>query len=163
MDIFKILIFLCVLIVGIIAYLHIKSFIKKTDNPSIEQAEFYKPSDIIKNHTKDKNIYIIRVYSDTDENLRLLNTIKDTQISAFSLLDFKDKSLEEKITLHNLMNGHTYSENMLSYLFHSIDTSTKRNIPTLEQIYSSLSVTKNIYVNVGMKLQKIPNNLHNFI
>ena len=95
MDVFKILILLCVLIVGIIVYLHIKAFIKKTENPSIEQAEFYKSSDIIKNHTKEKNIYIVRVYSDADENLRLLNTIKNTQITAFNLLDFKDKSLED--------------------------------------------------------------------
>ena len=45
---------------------------------------------------------------------------------------------------------------MLSYLFHPIDIGARKDIPTLENIYSSLSITKDIFVNVGMKLQKIP-------
>lgn len=154
MDASKIIAIVCGITLCVIVYLHIKKFIKKTTSPSIKQIEFFKEDEIINNHKQDKNIYIIRVYSDIEENDKILNNIKDTTISAFSLLNLKDKTLEEKVTLHDFVNGGgKFSENMMCYLFNKVKT---KNVPALKGIYSPLSVTKNIYVNVGMKLQTLP-------
>ena len=48
-----------------------------------------------------------------------------------------------------------FSENTQSYIFNKIPT-TKVKIPTLEGIYSPLSVDKQAFLNVGMKLKNIP-------
>ena len=55
----------------LIIYLHIKVYLKKTADPSIEQAETFKTSEIVKNHKDRKNIYIVRIYSSFDENKRI--------------------------------------------------------------------------------------------
>ena len=57
--------------------------------------------------------------------------------------------------LINFMNGHKFSENTQCYIFNKIPT-TKVKIPTLEGIYSPLSVNKQAFLNVGRKLKNIP-------
>jgi hypothetical protein len=154
MDASKIVILFCVLTVCLVTYLHIKKYIKKTDDPSIEQSEFYIPDDIINNHKKDKNIYIVRVYSTFDENEQLLNNINKTDISAYSMTDINNKSLHETIQLHDFINGEQFTDNTMCLVFNKI--SNKVNIPTLDSIFSPMSVSKNIYLNVGMKSKRLP-------
>ena len=159
METSKIIIVIGVICVILISYLHIKIYLKKTVDPSIEQAETFKTSDIIKNHKHRKNIYIVRIYSSFDENQRILNSLSDIPIKAKRLdIYFKDTKEEDKkeaISLINFMNGQKFSENTHCYLFNRIPT-TKVKIPTLEGIYSPLSVNKQAFLNVGRKLKKIP-------
>ena len=133
---------------------------KKTVDPSIEQAETCNTNDIVKNHKHRKNIYIVRMYSSFDENLRILNSLSDIPIKARQILqpfikEPKVEDREEHISLINFMNGQKFSKNTQCYLFNRIPT-TKVKIPTLEGIYSPLSVNKQAFLNVGRKLKKIP-------
>jgi hypothetical protein len=159
METSKIIIIVSVICVILISYLHIKIYLKKTVDPSIEQAETFKTNDIVKNHKHRKNIYIIRIYSSFDENQRILNSLSDIPIKAKKLgLFTKETKIEDKeehISLINFMNGQKFPENTQSYIFNKIPT-TKVKIPTLEGIYSPLSVNKQAFLNVGRKLKKIP-------
>lgn len=160
MDTSKILILIGVICVSLIIYLHIKVYLKKTVEPSIEQAETFKTSEIVKNHKNRKNIYIVRIYSSFDENQRILNNLSDTFIKArkFNQSFTKDTKLEDKeeqVTLIDFMNGNRFSENTKCYLFNKIPTN-KVTIPTLDGVFSPLSINKQMFLNVGMKLKKIP-------
>ena len=55
METSKIVIIIAVICVILILYLHIKIYLKKTVDPSIEQAETFKTSEIVKNHKQRKN------------------------------------------------------------------------------------------------------------
>ena len=158
METSKIVIIIAVICVILILYLHIKIYLKKTVDPSIEQAETFKTSEIVKNHKQRKNIYIVRIYSSFDENQRILNSLSDIPIKAENLDSFKEiknEDREEHISLINFMNGQKFPENTQCYIFNRIPT-TKVKIPTLEGIYSPLSVNKQAFLNVGRKLKKIP-------
>jgi hypothetical protein len=155
METSKIVIIVSVTCVILILYLHIKIYLKKTVEPSIEQAETFKTSEIVKNHKQRKNIYIIRIYSSFDENQRILNSLSDIPIKAWKVEDKTVDSFDEKLSLVNFMNGQKFSENTQCYIFNRIPT-TKVKIPTLEGIYSPLSVNKQAFLNVGRKLKKIP-------
>lgn len=159
METSKIIVIIGVICVILISYLHIKIYLKKTVEPSIEQAETFKTSEIVKNHKQRKNIYIVRIYSSFDENQRILNSLSDIPIKAKNLDSFtketKIEDREEHISLINFMNGQKFSEKTQCYLFNRIPT-TKVKIPTLEGIYSPLSVNKQVFLNVGRKLKKIP-------
>jgi hypothetical protein len=159
MDTFKVVVIIGVICVVLISYLHIKIYLKKTVDPSIEQAETFNTNDIVKNHKHRKNIYIVRMYSSFDENQRILNSLSDIPIKAKNLdLFTKETKIEDKeehISLINFMNGQKFPENTQSYIFNKIPT-TKVKIPTLEGIYSPLSVNKQAFLNVGRKLKKIP-------
>ncbi len=149
METSQILILIGVSCLVLIIYLHIKVYLKKTADPSIEQAETFKTTEIIKNHKKNKNIYIVRIYSSFDENKRILNSLSDIMIKGSKVKD------EESISLIDFMNGKRFSENTQCYIFNKIP-STQVKIPTLEGVYSPLSVDKQAFLNVGMKLKKIP-------
>jgi hypothetical protein len=159
METSKIVIIVSIICVILISYLHIKIYLKKTVDPSIEQAETFNTNDIVKNHKQRKNIYIVRIYSSFDENQRILNSLSDIPIKAKNLDSFtketKIEDREEHISLINFMNGQKFSEKTQCYLFNRIPT-TKVKIPTLEGIYSPLSVNKQVFLNVGRKLKKIP-------
>lgn len=159
METSKILIIFGISCIVLILYLHVKIYLKKTVDPSIEQAENFKTSDINNNHKNRKNIYIVRVYSSFDENQRILNSLSDIPIKARLLgkffKDTKEEDKEETISLINFMNGQKFSENTQCYIFNKIPT-TKVKIPTLEGIYSPLAIGKNAFLNVGRKLKKIP-------
>jgi hypothetical protein len=159
METSKIVIIVSLSCVILILYLHVKIYLKQTVEPSIEQAETFKTSEIVKNHKQRKNIYIVRIYSSFDENQRILNSLSDIPIKAKNLDSFtketKNEDREEHISLINFMNGQKFPENTQCYLFNRIPT-TKVKIPTLEGIYSPLSVNKQAFLNVGRKLKKIP-------
>lgn len=159
METSKIIIIVSVICIILISYLHIKIYLKKTVDPSIEQAETFNTNDIVKNHKYRKNIYIVRIYSSFDENQRILNSLSDIPIKAKRLEKFfkdtKKEDKEEIISLINFMNGQKFSEKTQCYIFNKIPT-TKVKIPTLEGIYSPLSVNKQVFLNVGRKLKKIP-------
>ena len=159
METSKIVIIVSLSCVILILYLHVKIYLKQTVEPSIEQAETFKTSEIVKNHKQRKNIYIVRIYSSFDENQRILNSLSDIPIKAKNLDLFtketKIEDREEHISLINFMNGQKFPENTQSYIFNKIPT-TKVKIPTLEGIYSPLSVNKQAFLNVGRKLKKIP-------
>ena len=155
METSQILILIGICCLTLIVYLHIKVYLKKTADPSIEQAEMFKTSEIIKNHKKNKNIYIVRIYSSFDENKRILNSLSDIPIKGWMGGDKITNARDESISLIEFMNGKRFSENTQSYIFNKIPT-TKVKIPTLEGIYSPLSVDKQAFLNVGMKLKKIP-------
>ena len=133
METSKILILIGISCIVLIIYLHIKVYLKKTADPSIEQAETFKTSEIVKNHKDRKNIYIVRIYSSFDENKRILNSLSDIMIKGYT----KVKDEEESISLIDFMNGKRFSENTQCYIFNKIPT-TKVKIPTLEGIYSPL-------------------------
>ena len=151
METSKIIVIIGVICVILISYLHIKIYLKKTVDPSIEQAETFNTNDIVKNHKHRKNIYIIRIYSSFDENQRILNSLSDIPIKAWKA----NETVDEQLSLINFMNGRKFSENTQCYIFNRIPT-TKVKIPTLEGIYSPLSVNKQVFLNVGRKLKKIP-------
>lgn len=160
METSKIIVIIGIICVILISYLHIKIYLKKTVDPSIEQAETFNTNDIVKNHKHRKNIYIVRIYSSFDENQRILNSLSDIPIKARQMLqpftkDTKIEDREESLSLMNFMNGQKFPENTQCYLFNRIPT-TKVRIPTLEGIYSPLSVNKQVFLNVGRKLKKIP-------
>ena len=152
METSKIIIVIAIICIILISYLHIKIYLKKTVNPSIEQAETFNTNDIVKNHKHRKNIYIVRVYSSFDENQRILNSLSDIPIKAWKAYETVD-SFDEQLSLINFMNGHKFPENTQCYIFNKIPT-TKVKIPTLEGIYSPLSVNKQAFLNVGRKLKK---------
>ena len=154
MEISKIVIIVSIICVILISYLHIKIYLKKTVDPSIEQAETFKTSEIVKNHKQRKNIYIVRIYSSFDGNQRILNSLSDINIKAWKAYETVD-SFDEILSLINFMNGQKFPENTQCYLFNRIPT-TKVKIPTLEGVYSPLSVNKQAFLNVGRKLKKIP-------
>ena len=151
METSKIVIIIAVICVILILYLHIKIYLKKTVDPSIEQAETFKTSEIVKNHKNRKNIYIVRIYSSFDENQRILNSLSDIPIKAWKA----NETVDEQLSLINFMNGQKFPENTQCYIFNRIST-TKVKMPTLEGIYSPLSVNKQVFLNVGRKLKKIP-------
>jgi hypothetical protein len=163
METSRILIICGVACIILISYLHIKVYLKKTAEPSIEQAETFKTAEIVKNHKNRKNIYIVRVYSSFDENQRILNSLSDTLIKSqknnqsfpkdLKIKEIKDR--EEELTLIDFMNGKRFSENTLCYLFNKI-SSSKVQIPTLDGVFSPISVNTQMFLNVGMKLKKIP-------
>lgn len=155
METSKIVIIIAVICVILILYLHIKIYLKKTVDPSIEQAETFKTSEIVKNHKQRKNIYIVRIYSSFDENQRILNSLSDIPIKAWKVGKKTSDQSDEKLSLINFMNGQKFPENTQCYIFNKIPT-TKVKIPTLEGIYSPLSVDKQAFLNVGRKLKKIP-------
>jgi hypothetical protein len=159
METSKIVIIVSVTCVILILYLHIKIYLKKTVEPSIEQTETFETSEISKNHKHRKNIYIVRIYSSFDENQRILNSLSDIPIKANKMIRYtkesKVENREESISLIDFMNGQKFSENTQCYIFNRI-LSTKVKIPTLEGIYSPLSVNKQAFLNIGMKLKKIP-------
>lgn len=154
METSKIVIIVSLSCVILILYLHVKIYLKQTVEPSIEQAETFKTSEIVKNHKQRKNIYIVRIYSSFDENQRILNSLSDIPIKAWKSYETVD-SFDEKLPLINFMNGQKFPENTQCYIFNKIPT-TKVKIPTLEGIYSPLSVNKQAFLNVGRKLKKIP-------
>ena len=154
METSRIIVILIIFCMSLIIYLHIKTYLLKTKNPSIEQAEIFKINSITKNHKKTKNIYIVRVYSSFDENKKLLNDLSNTVIKSYKINNVVQKNdSDEQITLYDFMNGTRFSTNTMSYLFHIIK---QRLVPTLEGIFSPLSITKNIYLNIGMKSKQIP-------
>ena len=155
METSKILILIGICCLTLIVYLHIKVYLKKTIEPSIEQAEMFKTSEIVKNHKNRKNIYIVRIYSSFDENKRILNSLSDIPIKGWMAGDKITNARDESISLIEFMNGKRFSENTQSYIFNKIPT-TKVKIPALEGIYSPLSVDKQAFLNVGLKLKKIP-------
>ena len=116
METSKILILIGISCIVLIIYLHIKVYLKKTADPSIEQAETFKTSEIVKNHKDRKNIYIVRIYSSFDENKRILNSLSDIMIKGYT----KVKDEEESISLIDFMNGKRFSENTQCYIFNKI-------------------------------------------
>lgn len=151
METSKIVIIVSLSCVILILYLHVKIYLKQTIEPSIEQAETFKTSEIVKNHKQRKNIYIVRIYSSFDENQRILNSLSDIPIKAWKA----NETFDEQLSLINFMNGQKFPENTQCYIFNRIPT-TKVKLPTLEGIYSPLSVNKQVFLNVGRKLKKIP-------
>ena len=88
------IIIIAIICIILISYLHIKIYLKKTVNPSIEQAETFNTM-IVKNHKHRKNIYIVRVYSSFDENQRILNSLSDIPIKAWKAYEKVDKTFNK--------------------------------------------------------------------
>jgi len=154
MDTKYIVILFCISAVLITVYLHYKKYVLITEKPSIEQSEYFHANSIRDNHKKTKNIFIIRLYSTFDENKKILDIVYKSEIKAYSQLNIKDKRDEEILTIESIANGNSFSDNMMSYILQHVKHKSK--IPTIDGIFSPLSVSKNIFINVGMKLQKIP-------
>ena len=130
----KIVITIVCVIVGIFLFLHVQNYIK-ISKENIQQDDFYKSEKIKENAKNEKNIYIIRFYSNLEEQQKILKNIENINIKSYNI----KTNRESKIPLGSIINGIKPPENTRFYMVHQVN---KDKVPVLDEVYSQLSISK---------------------